>query len=147
MVGERADAWMDLAAERGVEVRADVAQGLAARLPDGVLEQVIDNLVDNAVAAAGTVPPGIVPLVVVGAERADGRVRISVTDSGPGMGDDEKAHAFDRFWRSPTSEPGAGSGLGLAIVRRLVEAAAGEVRLEDRPDGPGLRAVVSLPRA
>lgn len=147
VVAERADAWVDLAAERGVEVRAQVAQGLAARLPDGVLEQVIDNLVDNAVAAAGMAPPssGAVPLVVVGAERVGGRLRISVTDSGPGMGDDEKAHAFDRFWRSPTSEPGAGSGLGLAIVQRLVESARGSVRLEDAPDGPGLRAVVELP--
>ena len=148
VVGERADAWVDLAAERGVEVRAEVVQGLAARLPDGVLEQVIDNLVDNAVAAAGMAPPAAaaVPVVVVvGAERAGGRVRIAVTDSGPGMGDDEKAHAFDRFWRSPTSEPGAGSGLGLAIVQRLVGSARGTVRLEDAPDGPGLRAVVELP--
>lgn len=150
LMAERADAWADLAAERGVEVRADVAQGLSARLPDGVLEQVIDNLVDNAVSACAgeaTRASGATPEVVVGAVAADGRVRLVVTDDGPGMAAEERTHAFDRFWRAPTSNPGQGSGLGLAIVQRLVHGAGGEVWLEDGPEGRGLRAVVSLPRA
>jgi two-component system OmpR family sensor kinase len=105
---------------------------------------VVDNLMDNAVSASARTT-GAARLVVVGAVRAEGSVRISVTDCGPGMPDDEKAHAFDRFWRSPSSEPGAGSGLGLAIVQRLVASARGTVRLDDGPDGVGLRAVVDLP--
>jgi len=146
LVAARAEAWQDLAAEQGVEISADVQPALWARLPEGLLEQVIDNLVDNAVGAAGTVPgPGTVPGVDITARRAGGAIAVSVTDSGPGMNDDEKAHAFDRFWRSPSSEPGAGSGLGLAIVQRLVEGSGGTVRLEDSPGEPGLRAVVTLP--
>jgi signal transduction histidine kinase len=74
-------------------------------------------------------------------------VRVSVTDTGPGMSPEERAHAFDRFWRATTSAPGGGTGLGLAIVRRLVEGAGGSVRLEEGPGGRGLRAVVALPRA
>ena len=142
LVTARADAWTDLAAESGVAVRREVEDGVRVVLADGVLEQVIDNLVDNAVQASGHGGTVLVGVAAVG-----GTVRIMVTDSGPGMGDDDKAHAFDRFWRSPTSRAGAGSGLGLPIVRRLVEGARGTVRLEDAPGGQGLRAVVELPRA
>ena len=149
LVAERADAWADIAAESGVQVVARVSPGLHARVPDGVLEQVVDNLIDNAVAAVVIVTGVTVTngdgLVTVGAAGAGECVEISVTDTGPGLDDAGKAQAFDRFWRAPTSEPGAGSGLGLPIVRRLVEGAGGTVQLEDGPGGRGLRAVVRLP--
>jgi signal transduction histidine kinase len=140
LVGHRAVAWQDLAAEDGVAVSAQVEPGIVSRLPEGMLEQVVDNLVDNAVSVGA-------PEVVVGAALVDGMARVSVTDTGPGMSPDERAHAFDRFWRATTSAPGGGTGLGLAIVRRLVEGAGGDVRLEEGPGGRGLRAVVTLPRA
>ena len=149
LVAERAEAWGDIAAESGVQVVARVSPGLHARVPDGVLEQVVDNLIDNAVAAVVTVTGVTVTngdgLVTVGVADAGDSVEISVTDTGPGLDDAGKAQAFDRFWRAPTSEPGAGSGLGLPIVRRLVEGAGGTVALEDGPGGRGLRAVVRLP--
>ena len=142
LVADRANAWTDLAAESGVAMRGDVAPGLQARAVDGVLEQVVDNLVDNAVAASAEGGA-----VVVSAEAHGQHVRIAITDAGRGMTPDERRHAFDRFWRSTRSAPGAGSGLGLAIVKRLVEGSGGTVTLEDAPTGSGLRAVVELPRA
>ena len=142
LVAERVDAWTDLAAESGVAMRAEVARGLRVRMGEGVLEQVIDNLVDNAVEAS---PDG--GEVEVAAEGEGGHVRVIVTDAGRGMTPDERAHAFDRFWRAPTSRPGAGSGLGLAIVQRLVQGAGGSVSLHEAPSGTGLRVVVELPRA
>ena len=142
LVADRANAWTDLAAESGVAVRAEVAPGLQARAVDGVLEQVVDNLVDNAVAASADGGQ-----VVVSAEAHGQHVRIAITDAGRGMTPEELRHAFDRFWRSTRSAPGAGSGLGLAIVKRLVEGSGGTVTLEDAPTGSGLRAVVELPRA
>ncbi len=145
LVEQRADEWTDLAAESGVQVVTRVAPGLHARLPDGVLEQVLDNLIDNAVTAAGSRPGA--GTVTVGLASAGEAIEISVTDTGPGLDAAGKEHAFDRFWRAPSSEPGAGTGLGLPIVRRLVEAAGGAVLLADGPGGRGLRAVVSLPRA
>ncbi len=142
MVRDRADAWTDLAAESGVTVDSDVAPGLRVRLADGVLEQVIDNLVDNAVTASSDGGH-----VTVGASLTGDSVQIVITDQGPGMSPEERQHAFDRFWRSPRSTRGEGSGLGLAIVHRLVAGAGGEVRLDAAPTGTGLRAVVDLPRS
>ena len=138
---ERTDAWTDLAAESGVALQADIAAGLTARMPDGVLEQVVDNLIDNAVEACRDGGAVDVRAVASGPD-----VLIEVSDDGPGMNDDDKRHAFDRFWRAPTSRAGAGTGLGLPIVRRLVEGAGGTVTLGDS-DGPsGLRVRVRLPR-
>ncbi len=57
---------------------------------------------------------------------------------------EQKARAFDRFWRAGSGS--GGSGLGLAIARRLVEVDGGTIELRDAPGG-GLEAVVRLPAA
>lgn len=144
LLAERVDSWTDLAAESGVAVKGDIDADLSARMPEGVLEQVLDNLVDNAVEACGD---GGAVVVSASGNDDDGPVVIEVLDDGPGMSDADKAHAFDRFWRAPTSRAGAGTGLGLPIVQRLVEHAGGSVRLLDRQGAPGLLVRVELPRA
>jgi two-component system sensor histidine kinase TctE len=60
------------------------------------------------------------------------------------MSVDDRAHAFERFWRSPGSSSD-GFGLGLAIVEQLARNSGGRVRLDAGPDGRGLDAVVLLP--
>ena len=99
----------------------------------------LDNLLSNALAAA---PRG--SAVTVSGRAAGPWLELHVRDEGPGMTADDRARAFDRFWRAPTAA-GGGSGLGLAIVRRLVEADEGEVELADAPGG-GLDAIVRLRR-
>jgi signal transduction histidine kinase len=111
----------------------------ASALP-GALEQVLDNLLANAVRAA---PRDSTVAVSVTADD-DGEVVCRVTDHGAGLSADERARAFDRFWRAPGSGPG-GSGLGLAIVRELTRASGGEVALL-AADGGGTIAEVRLPR-
>jgi signal transduction histidine kinase len=139
VVRERADAWRDAAAERGVAIDVDVAPFAAAALAPGALEQILDNLIANALEFAP--PESAVSLVA----RRDAAVTvIEVADRGPGMSPQERAQAFDRFWRGQESRPG--SGLGLAIVKSLVEAEDGSVALQDR-SGEGLRAVIRLPAA
>ena len=59
--------------------------------------------------------------------RAGAQVELRVSDEGPGLSPEDKARAFDRFWRG--RDTGDGSGLGLAIVRRLVERDGGSVEL------------------
>jgi signal transduction histidine kinase len=72
-------------------------------------------------------------------------VRVHVLDRGPGMADDQLAHAFERFWRSPDASH-EGSGIGLAIVAHLAATSSGRATLQRRPGG-GLDASITLPRA
>jgi signal transduction histidine kinase len=137
LVGERADAWRFAAAERGVEIAASAGDGLWSSLSPGALEQVLDNLIANALEAA---PADTA--VRLTARRAGDAVTVEVADQGPGMDPDAREHAFDRFWRG--REDRRGSGLGLAIVKSLVEADGGSVTLHAAAGG-GLRVVIGLP--
>ena len=64
----------------------------------------------------------------------DGELVIAVADRGPGLGDGERDRVFEKFYRGSQARPG-GMGLGLSIVKRLVEAQAGRVSVENRPGG------------
>ena len=133
VIRDRVAAWRPVAEERGVELGqtgAGPVWGLAA---PGHLEQILDNLLANALDA---VPPG--GRVVISAAAGE-RPRITVTDNGPGMTPRQQEMAFRRF---VSSTPG-GAGLGLAIVHRLVTANGGAVRLSDTPGG-GLTVTVDL---
>ncbi|HUR95741.1 MAG TPA: HAMP domain-containing sensor histidine kinase [Gemmatimonadales bacterium] len=106
-----------------------------------VLRRILENLVGNAVDSVAGRSDGV---VTVGTELAGapaGRlVRLTVTDTGPGMSRTELDRAFDDFH---TTKPG-GTGLGLSIVRRLVLDLGGALRIETAP-GAGTRAIVELP--
>jgi signal transduction histidine kinase len=134
IVIERADAWEALAAERGIDVRVSASEPAKVRVARERLEQVLDNLVSNAIEAVGS--EGSVELLV---GRRGAEVEIRIRDDGPGLAADDRAHAFDRFWRRRDT---AGSGLGLAIARRLVEVDGGTIALDEAPGG-GLDAIVT----
>jgi signal transduction histidine kinase len=138
LVRERVDAWSALAEERGVVVQADVEPVPAAHAARERAEQALDNLISNALEASS--PGG---RVVVGARPRDGRIELTVADEGPGLSPEERARAFDRFWRRRDSP---GTGLGLPIARRLVEIDGGTIELREGPRG-GLEAAVVLQRA
>ncbi|MEZ0113803.1 signal transduction histidine kinase [Catenulispora sp. EB89] len=138
VVAERVAAWEPLAREHGQGLTA-VGRPASASLAPGDLEQILDNLIANALAA---IPSGGRVRVESVADREHDRVVLRVVDDGPGMSDAAKATAFRRFGASS----GSGSGLGLAIVDRLVSANGGEVRLADTVGG-GLTVVVELPAA
>ena len=137
---DRVDTWGAVAQGSDVTLRLDapgqVRPALAVR---GAVEQVLDNLIDNAVA----VSPAGTTITITVRDTAD-QVELTVSDQGPGLPDDQKVDALRRFWRGDTSTPG--TGLGLAIVDRLIAASGGSLRLTDAPGG-GLRVVVLLPAA
>ncbi len=137
---ERHELWSTLAEEREVNLELEAPQHAPAQSVPGHLDQILDNLVANAleVAPAGTA-------VSLEVASFDGLVHVAVKDEGPGMSAEQRAHAFDRFWRAPGAAH-RGSGLGLPIARQLARAGGGDVRLE-RAAGGGLLAVVELPAA
>ncbi|MGV9642398.1 ATP-binding protein [Streptomyces sp. NPDC003514] len=141
VVADRAGTWTAFAAEHYVDivVTGDPA-GQVWAVP-GALEQVIDNLLSNALRVA---PPGTAITLATrrsGDQRSDA-VELHVIDQGPGMTESERERAFDRFWRAADSYH-EGTGLGLPIVRQLTRAGGGDVVLEAAPGG-GLDAVVRL---
>jgi len=135
-LGERVDAWSALAEEQQVRLVARVEGRLHALATPGRLEQVLDNLLANALEVAPTGSD-----IELTAARSGPWVEIRIRDRGPGMSSEEIAHAFDRFWRGGADE--AGFGLGLAIVQRLVHADGGEIELRPR-EGGGLEAILRL---
>jgi Osmosensitive K+ channel histidine kinase len=67
---------------------------------------------------------------------ADGEgVRLSVSDSGPGIPEEDVPHIFDRFWTARHDSRVRGTGMGLAIVRGIVEAHGGRVWVERNARG------------
>jgi len=72
---------------------------------------------------------------------------ISVSDSGPGINDEDRPFVFDRFWRSPTARALPGSGLGLSIVAQVVAELQGRVTVDRDPILGGARFTISLPIA
>ena len=131
--------WQPFAQERGVDVVIRAVTVPATRTPLGAVEQILDNLLSNAVDVA---PSGSSIDVVVAADEAE--VVLGVRDRGPGMSEADRGRATDRFWRAPGAAPG-GSGLGLSIVDELVRSSGGSLALLEPPDGPGLLVEVRLP--
>jgi signal transduction histidine kinase len=104
---------------RGVALEVDAMA--AATMVNGdiaLLERVLDNLIDNALRHS---PIG--GRVTVQSEPRGERVRIAVTDTGPGLSAEEAGRVFDRFYRGdPGRSTSSGqSGLGLAIVKSILE--------------------------
>ena len=138
-VGERVAAWQPVADGNGVKLVADAPSPGVPRvaLGAGHLEQILDNLIDNAIEAIGDKGGN----VRVSVARSDDGTRLTVADDGPGMTPQERSRAFLRY----TTGSQNGTGLGLAIVHRLVTANGGTIRLADTPGG-GLTVEVEFHR-
>jgi signal transduction histidine kinase len=118
-----------------LEVRVDARDSRVAGSRNALMS-LLSNLVSNALRFE---PQGGVVSVVIGAGP-----RLMVEDHGPGLTEDEVAHAFLPFWRAPDS--GKGTGLGLAIVHEIARAHAAQVHVEATPGG-GARFVVDFSTA
>lgn len=137
-VRERLEAWSALAEESDVALLSSLDGRLYANATPGRVEQVLDNLLANALEVA---PPGSA-ITVTGVQVGD-RAELHVVDQGPGMSPEQRRRAFDRLWRARSGD--RGFGLGLAIAKRLVTADGGDVDLVSAPGG-GIDAVVRLRR-
>jgi two-component system sensor histidine kinase KdpD len=104
-----------------------------------LIERVLYNLLENAVKYT---PEGTV--IRIAAEASGGQLRVTVSDSGPGVPHGQHEAIFDKFTRGARESATPGVGLGLAIGRAIVQAHGGKIWAEDNPGG-GARFCFALP--
>lgn len=131
------DSWVRRVAalETRLPIRVDGGPPVTIRADGDQLDQLLINLVRNAVDAALQTHGG----VSLAWTRRNGTVEVQVRDEGPGI--ESGANLFVPFF---TTKP-EGSGIGLVLSRQIAEAHGGSILLENRRDGPGCVAIVRLP--
>jgi signal transduction histidine kinase len=118
-----------------------VSPGLRAWADAGLVRQLFDNLLGNAVKY---VDPGVQPRVDIGGRRDGDWLEVTVTDNGIGIPEDQREQVFETFHRAHRHGY-EGTGLGLAICRRIADRHGGSIHAEDGADGVGTTFVVRLP--
>ena len=134
--------------EKDIDFSTELTKDLTIRGNREFLAQALANLLDNAVKY--TPPGGAIMLRV--RRRSSGEVEYSVTDTGPGVPEEDRERVIQRFVRLEKDRSQPGAGLGLSLVAAIAEAHGGRLELSEGPGkvgemGPGLRVAFVLPRA
>jgi signal transduction histidine kinase len=117
--------------ENGVSIQTRLADGLFPMRGDCVqVQQVVLNLILNAVEATGSVEVGARELVISAEQTKTGGALVAVRDSGPGIGPEHLERVFEAFYTTKSS----GTGMGLSICRSIINAHGG--RLWAEPNQP-----------
>lgn len=134
--------YFSMAADKGLQSSLECADGLVIHTDMRLLERVLRNLLENACRYTDSGHVG------VSVEETEGALRLTVSDSGAGIADDQQARIFEEFYQVGNRERDRmqGLGLGLAIVRRLLELLQIPLGLESVP-GAGSRFTLVLARA
>ncbi|HEX5036883.1 MAG TPA: ATP-binding protein [bacterium] len=124
VIGSICEEFAEMAASKKIDLRKEVAAGIAAPVDVQAFRQILGNLVQNALKY--TPERGA---VTVSARASNGDVRVAVADTGIGIPEGDLARVFERFYRvdKARSREMGGTGLGLAIVKHLVQAHGGDV--------------------
>jgi signal transduction histidine kinase len=143
-----AELYEPLCEDKGLDFKAELTPQLTARGNREFVAQALANLLDNAVKY--TPEGGAVALRV--RRRSSGEIEFSVTDTGPGVSEADRARIVERFVRLENSRNAPGAGLGLSLVAAVAEAHGGRLEIDEGPGavggmGPGLRVALVLPRA
>jgi signal transduction histidine kinase len=136
-----------LADDKGLSLQVEASVPAHVKGNRELVSQALANLVDNAIKYAATNSPllnGAASEVVVSAGTEGDRILLTVRDKGPGIPNADRPRAIERFVRLEQSRSKPGSGLGLSLAAAVARLHGGELRLED--NGPGLKAVIALPR-
>jgi len=140
LVREIVETFAAAAHHAGTPIQIDAPASLSGTWDQLAMEQIIDNLVSNAIKYGARQP------VEVCAEDRGDTVCIRVRDHGPGISMEERSRIFGRFERAVGSdERRSGFGVGLWVVGQLVDAMGGTIRVDDAQEG-GSVFNVTLPR-
>jgi len=141
IVRDVAEMYEPVAEDAGVGLTLGALDDAPLHINRELVGQTVSNLVDNAIKYAGG--EGRSATVTLGMERDPQWMRIVVTDNGPGIPEEKREQATERFVRLEESRSQPGSGLGLSLAKAVMKLHGGALRLED--NGPGLRAVLEFP--
>jgi signal transduction histidine kinase len=138
LVRQVAADMLPLAESAGCLLRTAVADGVVAKCDAMAVEQILENLLSNAIRYGAARP------IEVGLA-SDGRLaELSVRDHGIGIPDSDQALIFERFRQSRQPRPGGGFGIGLWLTRQLVRAMQGDISVANNP-GAGSVFTVTWP--
>jgi signal transduction histidine kinase len=145
LVGQAAASFAPLAEADGIQLDTDLQPTLPIQADPTRIHQVLANLIANALRYA---PQGEqkTPTVSLSVATEAEKIKVKISDNGPGLTLQQQASVFDRFWRSDAarSREQGGSGLGLAIAKGIVEAHGGSIGVESQP-GNGATFWFTLP--
>ncbi len=137
-----------LADDKGIHLKVEAPAAAPVHGNRELVSQALANLVDNAIKYGapdgGRVNGADAEIVVTAAGEGD-RILLAVADSGRGIPAADRGRAVERFVRLEQSRSQPGSGLGLSLASAVARLHGGELKLED--NHPGLKTVISLPRA
>ena len=147
LAADIAELYEPFCEEKDIDFSTELTKDLSVRGNREFLAQALANILDNAVKY--TPAGGAIMLRV--RRRSSGEVEFSVTDTGPGVPDDDRERVIQRFVRLENSRNEPGAGLGLSLVAAVAEAHGGRLDLSEGPGkvgemGPGLRVAFVLPR-
>ena len=148
LAADMAELYEPAAEDKGLKFSAEIERGLMIEANRPFLAQALANVIDNAIKYTPT--GGAVMLRA--RRRSSGDIEFSVTDTGPGVPEEDRERVIERFVRLDNSRTEAGSGLGLSLVGAVMEAHGGRILLDEGPGeyggfGPGLRVALVLPAA
>jgi signal transduction histidine kinase len=148
LAADMAELYEPASEDKGLEFSAEIERGLMIEGNQPFLAQALANIIDNAIKYTPT--GGAVMLRA--RRRSSGEIEFSVTDTGPGVPEEDRERVIERFVRLDNSRTEAGSGLGLSLVGAVMEAHGGRIILDEGPGayggfGPGLRVALVLPAA
>ncbi|MFW2344986.1 MAG: ATP-binding protein [Brevundimonas mediterranea] len=148
LAADMAELYEPAAEDKSIDFSSEVETGLMIEGNQPFLAQALANLIDNAIKY--TPAGGAVKLRA--RRRSSGEIEYSVTDTGPGVPEEDRERVVQRFVRLDNSRTEPGSGLGLSLVTAVAEAHGGRVVLDEGPGayggfGPGLRVALVLPPA
>ncbi len=140
LVAEAVELFSEQARRKPVTVTAEIPPELVALADAQQLRRALANLLHNAIKF--TPEEG---QVRVTAEPGAEWLTVAVTDTGPGIVEEERDRVFERFFRGDHARGSGGTGLGLAVAKHIVQAHGGRIWAEESPDPPGARICFTLP--
>ncbi len=147
LAGDMAELYEVVCEDKSIDFKAEITPRLTVVGAREIVAQALANIIDNAIKY--TPQGGAVMLRV--RRRSSGEIEFSVTDTGPGIPEEDRQRVIQRFVRLENSRSEPGTGLGLSLVAAVAEAHGGRLELSEGPGaidnyGPGLRVALVLPR-